>query len=63
MCGFTRDELCDLSQAVENLIQDRRDYCKFEDGLDLNDELDRLGKLNEKVIALRAFSFARSGEV
>jgi len=44
---FTKDELFDLEYAVNNLIQDKRDYCANEEG---NAEvIEKLEELQAKV--------------
>lgn len=44
---FTVDELCDLSYALENLIQDKRDYCADDD--ETPETVARLEDLKRKV--------------
>lgn len=48
--GFTPDELADLSNAVGNLIQDRNDYCRFEEGTE--ELIKRLETLQDKITRL-----------
>ena len=44
---FTKDELFDLEYAVNNLIQDKRDYCTNEE--DVAEDIARLEELQAKV--------------
>jgi formiminotetrahydrofolate cyclodeaminase len=47
---FTSDELIDLGDAVANLIQDKRDYCRFDEGVE--DQIKRLEELKKKLESL-----------
>ncbi|WP_162882297.1 hypothetical protein [Pseudomonas coronafaciens] len=49
---FSADELDDLDDALSNLIQDKRDYCRFEEGAD--EQIDRLKALKKKLENVKA---------
>lgn len=44
---FSADELVDLGDAVANLIQDKRDYCRFDE--DVEEQIKRLEALQKKL--------------
>jgi hypothetical protein len=48
---FTADELCDLHDSVSNLIQDKRDYCSAEQGVE--EHIARLESLRAKLASLQ----------
>jgi hypothetical protein len=48
---FTEDDLYDISETITNLIQDKRNYCKFEEGTD--EQLQRLEALHAKVMSFK----------
>lgn len=49
---FSSDELADLGDAVANLIQDKRDYCRFDEGV--NEQIERLEALKKKLDQFQA---------
>lgn len=49
---FSADELAELDYALQNLIQDKEDYCADEEGT--AEHIERLQALRVKVIALAA---------
>ena len=49
---FTLDDLADIEDALVNLIQDKKDYCRFEDGT--KDQIVRLTALRSMVSTMAA---------
>jgi hypothetical protein len=49
---FTEDDLYGIADAITNHIQDKRDYCKGEEGID--DQLQRLEALLAKVMSFQS---------
>jgi hypothetical protein len=59
MTPFTKDELYDLEYAVNNTIEDLKDYCKEED---TEEQLERLEELHAKVQGILAKTVTQEGE-